>query len=207
MSHPDMEEPLSWYFAPALSHYRCIKVVTNTGAVCITDTFKFLHHTLPVPVITPTDRILCAVKHLKQANDNHTTPALNELEAIAALKALITGTTPEPPLPEPDIDTTKTNRLPLHNTPTLSLLPTTHHQTAIPFNDDKLEDTSGISTTDVMPPSRHNLCSHTQHIIQSILNDGLVIPKDHITFAVIDETTGKALEYRDLIKMDAQKDT
>ncbi|KAL7476782.1 hypothetical protein ACHAW6_002618 [Cyclotella cf. meneghiniana] len=31
----------AWYFALALKHYRCIKVVTDAGAVRITDTFKF----------------------------------------------------------------------------------------------------------------------------------------------------------------------
>ena len=43
----------AWYFAPALKHYCCIKVVTDAGAVRITDTFKFLHHTLPVPTVSP----------------------------------------------------------------------------------------------------------------------------------------------------------
>ncbi|KAL7475457.1 LOW QUALITY PROTEIN: hypothetical protein ACHAW6_001369 [Cyclotella cf. meneghiniana] len=48
----------AWYFAPALKHYCCIKVVTDAGAVRITDTFKFLHHTLPVPTVSSTNRIL-----------------------------------------------------------------------------------------------------------------------------------------------------
>ncbi|KAL7489085.1 hypothetical protein ACHAW6_014672 [Cyclotella cf. meneghiniana] len=30
-----------WYFVPALNHYRCIKAVTNTGAVSIANTFAF----------------------------------------------------------------------------------------------------------------------------------------------------------------------
>ena len=76
----------AWYFAPALNHYRCVKVVTDTGAVRTTDTFTFLHHTIPVPTITATDRIVNATKHLKQAIEGNTTPAPDELEAIAALK-------------------------------------------------------------------------------------------------------------------------
>lgn len=30
----------AWYFAPALNHYRCIKAVTEAGAVRVTDTFS-----------------------------------------------------------------------------------------------------------------------------------------------------------------------
>ncbi|KAL7489106.1 LOW QUALITY PROTEIN: hypothetical protein ACHAW6_014701 [Cyclotella cf. meneghiniana] len=45
------------HFAPAINHYCCVKVVKDVGAVRITNTFKFLHHTLPVPIISPTDRI------------------------------------------------------------------------------------------------------------------------------------------------------
>eukprot|EP00804_Cyclotella_cryptica_P013776 CCRYP_016888-RA/>CCRYP_016888-RA protein AED:0.40 eAED:0.36 QI:0/-1/0/1/-1/1/1/0/413 len=213
----------AWYVAPALSAITTGSkslLITETGAVRTTDTFKFLHHTLPVPAITPTDRILQATKHLKKAIKNHTTPAPDKLEAIAALNALITGTTPDPPLPEPAtkaprhdiIDTVKHYEdepvsLPLHNTPTPSPLPTTHCPMAIPFDDDELNDAPGISAADIMPPSCYNLRSHAQHIIQSALNYGLIIPQDHITFVDIDETTGKSLEYQDLIKMDAHKDT
>eukprot|EP00804_Cyclotella_cryptica_P026520 CCRYP_008139-RA/>CCRYP_008139-RA protein AED:0.40 eAED:0.40 QI:0/0/0/1/0/0/3/0/289 len=131
------------YFAPTLSHYRCIKVVTDTGAV----------------PITPTDRILKATKDLTQAIKNHTTPAPDELEAITALKAVITGTPPDPPLPEPAteapphdiIDTVEHYKdepvsLPLHTTPMPSPLPPTYRPTAIPLDDDKLDNASGIST-------------------------------------------------------------
>ena len=54
-------------------------------------------------------------------------------------------------------------------------------------------------------PRRYNLRSQARHIIQSALDEGLVIPKDHLAFAVIDEETGKALEYRDLIKLEKYK--
>jgi hypothetical protein len=75
----------AWYFAPALDHYCCVKVVTDAVAVRTTDTFKFLHHTLPAPTITLTDRIVKATKHLKQAIENHMLPGPDELEAIATL--------------------------------------------------------------------------------------------------------------------------
>ena len=48
----------AWYFAPALNHYRCIKAVTEDGALRISDTFKFLYHCLPDPAITDTDELL-----------------------------------------------------------------------------------------------------------------------------------------------------
>ena len=209
----------AWYFCPALNHYRCIKVVTDTRAVRTTDTFKFLHDTLPVPEITPTDRVIKATNHLKQAIDNHTTPFPDELEAIATLKALITSTPPDPPLPEPPehpphdiVETVKHYddepvSLPLHSTVMPPHSPPQNQPTTILFHDDELDDASGVSTNDIVPPNRYNLRSQAQHIIQSALVVGLVIPKDHIAFAVIDEKTGQALEHIHLIKMDAHKDT
>jgi hypothetical protein len=216
----------AWYFAPALNHYRWIRVVTDTGAVHTTDTFTFLHHTIQAPTITAADRIIRATKHLKQAIDGHNTPAPDELEAIAALKALITGSPPDPLLPDPAVEpsphvvTTTVDHyddepahLPLHSMPMPSLLLTTHappfpttaRPTTIPFHDDEIDDASSSSHTPVQPHTRYNLRSHAQHIIQSALNDGLVISPDHIAFAVINEATGKAMEYRDLIKLDTQK--
>ncbi|KAL7480031.1 LOW QUALITY PROTEIN: hypothetical protein ACHAW6_005743 [Cyclotella cf. meneghiniana] len=56
----------AWYFAPAINHYRFVKVVTDVGTVRITDTFKFLHHTLPVPTILPTNRICQFTPGLRQ---------------------------------------------------------------------------------------------------------------------------------------------
>ena len=41
------------------------KVITNTGAVRLADTFTFLHHTLPTPTISNADRITKAIKNLE----------------------------------------------------------------------------------------------------------------------------------------------
>eukprot|EP00804_Cyclotella_cryptica_P002147 CCRYP_006558-RA/>CCRYP_006558-RA protein AED:0.41 eAED:0.35 QI:0/-1/0/1/-1/1/1/0/379 len=209
----------AWYFSPTLNHYSCVRVVTDTGAVHTTYTFTFLPHTIPVPNITAVDCIIRATKHLRQAIDGHTAPAHDELEAIAALKALITRSPPAP-RPEPVMetppheDTTTVNHykdepvhLPLQDMPMPSPpLPTLAHPTAIPFHDNELDIASSISATPVRPHTCYNLLSQAQHIIQSALNDGLVIPQDHIAFAVIDKAIGKALEHRDLIKLDDQKD-
>ena len=215
----------AWYFAPALNHYRCVKVVTDTGAVRTTDTFTFLHHTIPVPTITATDRIVNATKHLKQAIEGKTTPAPDELEAIAALRALIMGTPPDPPLPNPHLISHEvTNTIdhyddePMHHllqsSPTPSPpLPPQHlpappaaGPTAIPFLDDELDNASSIHPSPAPPTTRYNLRSQALHIIQSAVHNGLDIPDDHIAFAVIDETTGKALEYKDLINIQEHKE-
>jgi hypothetical protein len=215
----------AWYFAPALNHYRCVKVVTDTGAVRTTDTFTFLHHTIPVPTITAADRIVHATKHLKQAIESNITPAPDELEAIAALKALIMGTPPDPPLPNPDLishEVTNTSdhyddepMHPLfHNPPIPSPpsppqhlpAPPTAGPTAIPFRDDELDDASIIHPSPVEHTTRYNLRSQARHIIQSAIQDGLDIPRDHIAFAVIDKTTGKAFEYKDLIHSTEHKE-
>jgi hypothetical protein len=215
----------AWYFAPALNHYRCVKVVTDTGAVRTTDTFTFLHHTIPVPTVTAADRIIHATKHLKQAIEGNITPAPDELEAIAALKALIMGTPPDPPLPNPAVIANEvTNTCDYYDdeprqqlyqtTPTPSPpSPPKHLQTppatgptAIPFHDDELDDTSTIHPSPAAHTTRYNLRSQARHIIQSAIQDGLEIPKDHIAFAVIDESTGKAFEYKDLINSPKHKE-
>ena len=54
----------AWYLAYAAQHYYCICVVmADTGGEHITDTFCFCHHTIPVPTITTTDRILHETAH------------------------------------------------------------------------------------------------------------------------------------------------
>jgi hypothetical protein len=92
----------AWYYAPALQHYRCIKAVTDTGAVRLTDTFKFLHHTIPTPKILDTDRIIKATQHLQLAIEGKRDAPPDELDAIRHLHALITGAANTPPVETPD---------------------------------------------------------------------------------------------------------
>ena len=80
-----------WYFAPALKHYRVIKTVTDTGAVRLTDTFKFKHHALQLPEITQTDRIVKATQALTRTLKGNTTSPPDEMAAIAQLRAIILG--------------------------------------------------------------------------------------------------------------------
>ena len=213
----------AWYFAPALKHYRCIKVVTDAGAVRTTDTFKFLHHTLPVPKVSSTDRIVKATKHLRQAIDDSTTTAPDELQAIENLRALLLGSPQPPPLPETSVQPAsppqaETSDLPPPE-PQIAKPPVQSVQTgsppgkpshrqsphAIPFNDDELDASMSSGTDDLPLPQRYNLRSQARHIIQSNIDDGQGIPDDHFAFAVIDEETGKPLEYKDLMKLDQYK--
>ncbi|KAL7482174.1 hypothetical protein ACHAW6_007869 [Cyclotella cf. meneghiniana] len=81
----------AWYFAPALKHYRCIKAVTEAGAIRVSDTFRFMHHSLPDQTITNTDRITKATQHLIRTLNGQSTAPPDELQAIQRLKDLITG--------------------------------------------------------------------------------------------------------------------
>ena len=79
----------SWYFAPALKHYRVVKGVTEAGAVRLTDTWKFTHHNITTTAISQIDRILKATKHLATTIQGANTAVPDELAAIEHLRALI----------------------------------------------------------------------------------------------------------------------
>ena len=57
----------AWYIGKARKHDRALKGVTDLGAVRLTDTWKFKHHSLTVPTITATDRIVKATQDLTTA--------------------------------------------------------------------------------------------------------------------------------------------
>ena len=92
----------AWYFAPALNHYMCIKDVIDTGAVRLTDTFKFLHHTLPMPTVLDTDRIIKATQQLRLAIEGKQNTPVDKFGAIQHLQALITGASNIPTVEEPE---------------------------------------------------------------------------------------------------------
>ena len=73
--------------APALHHYRCIKIImADTGGERITSTFKFNHHALPTPTVTQADHIVDAAHRLSSAIADSQTAPPDELEAIAAIR-------------------------------------------------------------------------------------------------------------------------
>jgi hypothetical protein len=57
-----------WYIGPSLKHYCCIcAIMEGTGGKCLTDTSCFKHHAMALPIITPTNRIIAATRHLTGA--------------------------------------------------------------------------------------------------------------------------------------------
>ena len=122
------------------------------------------------------------------------------IEAIEQLRALILGTPPPPPLPEqavppeaPPVEAAEPLPIPqvipnpIQTDSPQSSPSRRQGPQVIPFNDDELDDSTVIGADDLQPQQRYNLRSQARHIIQSAIADGLVIPKDHIAFAVIDE--------------------
>jgi hypothetical protein len=71
----------------------------GTGGEHLTNTFCFKHHAMAVPVITPTDQIIAATRHLTAAICGIQVSPPNELQAIATLHHLLPGKTPSTPVP------------------------------------------------------------------------------------------------------------
>ena len=69
----------AYYIGPARKHYRVLKGVTDLGAVRLTDTWKFKHHSLTVPTINATDRIVKATQDLTSAIGGQNKPPPDEL--------------------------------------------------------------------------------------------------------------------------------
>jgi len=73
-----------------------------TSGERITDTFRFNHHSIPVPKIMATNRILDATARLTAAIEGVQEAPLDEFAAIQALRTLILGEVPPPePTPAP----------------------------------------------------------------------------------------------------------
>ena len=52
------------YIGPSLKHYRIIKIVTESGAVWLSNTFKFKHHAFTTPTVTPLEIIVKSMRTL-----------------------------------------------------------------------------------------------------------------------------------------------
>ena len=68
-----------WYIVTARKHYRVLKGLDDSGAVRLTDTWKLKHHSLTVPTITATDRIVKATQDLTAAIGGQNKPPPDEL--------------------------------------------------------------------------------------------------------------------------------
>ena len=196
----------AWYLTPALSHYRCIKAVTEAGAVRVSDTFRFLHHTLPIPTITNTDRFVKATQHLVRTIDGHQDAPPDELRATQNLRNLLTGATRQPLATEAnqDIEPDKTNPAqpiaeptpipqpihiapdPIHTAPAAQ--PTSNLPNVIPFDDNEYEP-----STD--PEPHYNLRSRNHIFMSAIALVGEANTRGMLVNVVIDQKTGDPMEY------------
>ena len=87
----------AWYIGMSLKHYRVIKTVTESGAMQLSDTFKFKHNVLTTPTVTPIDRIVKVMRDLATIIQFRGDKPPDELGAIEHLRALITGNSVAPP--------------------------------------------------------------------------------------------------------------
>jgi hypothetical protein len=66
-------------------------MMRNTGGKCITGTFHYKHHAIPIPVVTATDRILKATHRLTMAIEGIQEAAPDKLQAIKSLRHILLG--------------------------------------------------------------------------------------------------------------------
>ena len=206
-----------WYIGPALKHYRCIRLImADTGAERLTDTFRYKHHAMPVPTITPTDRIIAATKHLTDALAGTQEAPLDELQAILSLRQILLGETPPTPVPidpppAPKLSTPGSSHdlddEPIHmwNPNQLSSLSYPSNN-GTPIPPPPLTGSPAIIKDDVppAPPVSRLPRTRAQHRATPVhlINSATTCPLNPINFigAVVDDDTGDVLEYRHLIK-------
>jgi hypothetical protein len=230
-----------------------------------TNTFRFNHHSIPVPKITATDRILNATARLTAAIEGVQEASPDELAAIQALQTLLLGDVPPPEptpapvtAPRPTIDeepveiwSPDTAQQPARDTGTN--LPATAPPSRWDLPAIIEDDTDNKSVPLTLPcrsPQAHaapptttartRLHARTAHMINCViaehaLTDAQLPPpitnvpacrqgyalaahllqhnelhfavnaSEHFIGAVIDDNTGKVLEYRRLIKSEKYK--
>jgi hypothetical protein len=259
----------TWYFAPALKHYRVVKGVTEAGAVRLTDTWKFNHHSIKTPAISQIDRIVKATRHLATTIQGANDAPPDELAAIEQLRALIANNS-EPPAPppiqlppivvaEPEPEPEREPE-PVQNAPLVDVAITRENtqQPTLPCDNQAPAIISQYADDEEPIPPRYNLRSQpnlvnsvlspeiiklrskaisTNHDIDPSLIPGINIfksenkytrgfaaanhalqlwqlhttmatnfPDENFAHAIIDEETGKALEFRHLIKLDKYRE-
>jgi hypothetical protein len=71
----------------------------DSGGKRLTNTFRFKHHTMPVPTITPTNRIIAATRDLTAAISGIQEAPPDKLQAITTLRYILLGKVPPTPVP------------------------------------------------------------------------------------------------------------
>jgi hypothetical protein len=91
-----------WHIGSSLKHYHCIRAIMEgegTSSKCLTDSFHFKHHAMPVPTITPINRTIAATRDLMAAFLGMQEAPPNKLQAIATLCQILLGKVPPTPIP------------------------------------------------------------------------------------------------------------
>ena len=168
-----------FYLGPALSHYRCYRVLNkHTNAVSITDAVRFCYHGLPHNVVSLEDKLLHALQAIQATIAGApAAPSNTQIEAIHALRAILhhymQSTTP----PQPGVH---------RNTP-----PPTRPTTPPPA--------PGVAPVDRLQPAPLNAIptplSETAQPVASRTRSRSNAP---LATAVLDPATGRYLEHRQL---------
>jgi hypothetical protein len=89
----------------------------DTGGERITDTFRYKHHAIPVPVVTATDRILEATHQLTATIKGVQEETPEKFQAIQSLRHILLGKQipqqPRPPPPTP-LNDSNVDKEPIH---------------------------------------------------------------------------------------------
>ena len=114
----------AWYLGPCFKHYRSVRgLVPSTGGERISDTYRFKHHAIDIPQLTPADRILEAAKQLKTAIQQQPKKApMDELTAIQLLREVLLGETSQP-LPPNSLQRKKAAQTEAAKQPTVEAAP------------------------------------------------------------------------------------
>ena len=218
----------AWYIGPCLHHYRNVRaIMKDTGAERIGDTFRFHHHVIAVPEITPAERIVHAAEKLEDAIKQQPEKApLAEHDAIAMLRQILLGERRR--VLSPSQPTTINSKVSIHKPRTTTM---TQQQKVICNAPNYISDDESDMEDEPMPEKRRRSkrlrekklsankvsCQYEPQHKSNKIQCGWA--KDHVTVqqterapdtflagAIIDDVTGKAMEYRDLIQHDKYKD-
>ena len=83
----------AWYIAPFFQHYQTFKgIMASTRAEIISVLVQFKHHSITIPHLTPSNRILEAARQLDSAIKQQPKKApMDEVVAIELLRKLLLG--------------------------------------------------------------------------------------------------------------------
>ena len=211
-----------FYTGPALNHYRCYTVLhKTTGQQRITDAIKFRHHHLAMPEPSTEDKLLHALQaiHNTMARTS-TASADDQLEAINTLRHILHSykRTPDtatlPGVPAPDIPRIALPGVAGHPATPLPLAPPAPPQDEWTTVGPRHKASPHRQT---MQPIAHRTRAKLNHpalatnyfaaLADTDANNDASPPAHSMACPVLDPTTGKELEHRQLRAHPAYKNT